>query len=130
MIIAAIILFLTVLTWDVITDYRKFLKNIRIRHTYEAFIRAGLLIPSGVLFTLANVWWSFITVMGMMFFTWWLLFDGIYNTLTNQSWFHTGTTAKLDIMQEDWSTQVKAVVKIGGMLFFIFVYLYIKSETA
>ena len=126
MIIAAIILFFAVLIWDVITDYRKFLNNQRINHTYEGWIRAGLLIPSGVLFTLANVWWSFPIVACMMFYVWWLSFDGVYNKLTGQSFFHAGTTSKLDIMQKNWSTEFRAVVKIGGSILFVAAYILIK----
>lgn len=56
MIIEAIIMYLGVLAWDVISDYRKWLKRKTVKHKLEWALRVLLLLPSAIGFAgeLAN----------------------------------------------------------------------------
>lgn len=126
MIIAAIILFAIALTVWVVIDYQKFLAGTIINHTREAAFKIAFLIPSGVCFTNFESWWRFPLSLFMMLSVWWFVFDGIFNTLRNDSWFHVGGSAKMDIMQQSWSVPVRAMVKIGLIALSVFLYIWFR----
>lgn len=123
MTIAAIILFAIALTVWVVIDYQKFLAGKIINHTKEAAFKMLSIVPSGVLFTHFQYWWRFPLSFFMMLSVWWMVFDGAFNTLRNDSWFHVGGSAKMDLMQQSWSIPVRAMVKIGLMGLSVFLYI-------
>lgn len=126
MIIAAIILFALALAWDVITDYRKFLKRKPVNHTADAWLRVALLLPSAFCFERATNlewYWSVPLIAVMFFFTWLLLFDGIYSTLIGQGFFFAGTTGKIDRVLVKWPVIRRAAFKIAGTAVSIFLYV-------
>lgn len=118
MILIAILWFLGVLAWDIISDYKKWKKNIPVKHTNEMLIRAALLIPSAILLS----WGDFsilklLTATAMLGAWWWEFFDGIYNKLRGKSWRFNGSIdpddSKLDTFLYHLSATKQALLKWG-----------------
>lgn len=133
MIITGIILFVAVFSWDILTDYQKWLKEKAVNHTKEWWIRAALLFPSVGSFAAAlPVHWvkGCIISAVMIAFVWWLLFDGLYNKLRGFGWWFNGSKDaandgwldSLLMEMDDWQ---EALLKILPASFFIFVYIIV-----
>lgn len=130
MIIIAIILFLGVLCFDLISDYKKWITHRSVDHTFEAWQRAVFLVPSIIGFHLAcpnNELWILLLIVPMLFFAYWLIFDGLYNKLRGFDWWFAGSDdqddAKLDNLQQFLGRRWSKVVKICGLLTFLFFYI-------
>lgn len=123
MIIAGILLFFAILIWDLITDYKKWLKQRTINHDKEGWIRGALLVPSIFCFAYAaySEWWSLIAPALMVMFWYWLLFDGIYGLSRRESFWFTGTEdGPFDARSDNFLQHLKLwqhiCIKIGGIL--------------
>jgi hypothetical protein len=115
MIEGAIILFFVVLAWDLIADYRKWLKERVINHDREWWIRVALLVPSGVFFSWGHPWEMWIVAAAMMGFWWLTLFDGIFNLLRRDGFFAVvGTTGRIDRLQRKIGVIPSAAIKTAG----------------
>jgi hypothetical protein len=89
MILIPVILFFSVLFWDVTSDVKKWRKNFTIYHTKEAWLRCCLLIPSTRTFTVFHpdkTLWILVLSLLMQFFTFWFLFDGLFNRMRGFKW--------------------------------------------
>jgi len=129
MIWIAAISFVAVLAWDVLTDYRKWLKGHGVAHAKEAWIRCLLLIPAIVLFTIAhkgNSWTSLLYSVAMCFFVFWTLFDGLYNVLRGFGWWFTGSDDEEDADTDNFLQSIPKwlhiLIKLGGCAGGIFLY--------
>jgi len=94
----AILIAAIVLTIDVLTDYKKWLRDRNIvkpkgsvNHTLGLVLVVIGLIPSA--------WLSGYVVFPVIAFGYWHLKDGFLNLLMGESWFRLGTTADLDKAQ-------------------------------
>lgn len=130
MIWLAVILFFAVLAWDVVTDYRKWLKHRGVKHTDEAWLRVLLMIVPTVLFCIAHTpafdIWVLTNVGFMQFFTFWLLFDGLYNRIRGYGWWFAGSDDADDPFLDDLiqkHPKLAAVLKIAGAVIFITIYI-------
>jgi len=129
MIWIAAISFFAVLAWDIITDYRKWLKQRGVAHTKEAWLRCLLLSPAIVLFTIAhlgNSWWHLVYAVVMCFFVFWIVFDGFYNVLRGFNWWYTGSDDKDDAGTDNFLQSIPLwlhiLIKLGGCAGGIFLY--------
>lgn len=130
-------LFFIALIIDLYTDLRKWHKNIDINHTQGAFVRVALLAPCIFCFTTAlNIEWYYalpLTLI-MIFFPWWLLFDGIYNVKRNYSWWFNGSIdgagrdGKLDLFLTRLSDWEEALIKVIPMAIFIGAYILVAAN--
>lgn len=145
--LAGIFLFLGVLTWDLATDLQKWRGGVDINHTLEAFIRFGLLLPSlfflsgfGVLFGPLRIgvpekwFWKTLSALLLMSFTYWLFFDGLYNTFRGFGWWFNGSRdyndGALDRLLMDLKDWQEACLKIGLVVFSLFGYVMVRNEKA
>jgi hypothetical protein len=138
--IIAIGLFDVALTKDIEEDVSKWKSGISVHHTREAWSRVTTLLPSflllaGAAFMKAQVH-SFndlaavigITA-GLMFFCYWTLFDGGYNHARKFGFFFAGSNdgigndALLDRIMMPLPIWARALVKFGGILAFLFLYV-------
>lgn len=124
-----IILFLTVLAWDIVTDYKKWLNNRAIPHTKEAWLRCALLIPATIGFTIlhpAKDWSSLVYTLTMEFFVFWTLFDGLYGVLRREGFWYTGGggegSAGTDNFLKSIPLWLHIAIKIGGCAGGIYLY--------
>lgn len=123
MIIAGIICFVAVLVWDLVTDYRKWLKERVINHDKEFWVRVALLTPTGILLSWGHTWQIWIVVAAMIGFWWLTLFDGIFNLLRRDGFFDiVGTTGRLDRLQRKIGVIPSAAIKTAGCAFTAIVY--------
>lgn len=125
MIIIPVILFFAVLFWDVISDVKKWRRELTIYHTKEAWLRCALLIPSTILFTVFHpdkTLWILVLSLLMQFFTFWFLFDGLFNKLRGFSWWKSATMDGKDNSFLD-SLQAKTI-KILGMILTVGLYIF------
>jgi len=130
MIYAAVISFFAILAWDVITDYRKWLKHRGVKHTDEAWLRVLLMIAPTIFFCIAHKphfdIWVLVNVALMQFFTFWLLFDGFYNKIRGFDWWFAGSDdeddAWLDNIIQAWPWMAR-IIKIAGVILFITIYI-------
>lgn len=130
MIALGIILFVTVLTIDLISDYRKWLNKKRVKHTLEGLIRIIFLIPSIICFSWKlGLWQTFIPCFMIMFW-YWLCFDSIYNKLRGFNWFFTGSDDPDDAIADNILQRLKlwqqVTLKIGGAIIFTAVYIFLQ----
>lgn len=91
------ILFTIILAWDILTDYRKWVKNIQINHTEEAILRVILVSPTTLGISNNLEVCSFCGIILSLFFQfslWWFFFDGFYNLLRKKSWLYPGSDDK------------------------------------
>lgn len=133
MIWIAVISFFAILAWDVITDYRKWLKQRSVNHTDEAWLRVLLMIVPTVFFCIAHTpafnIWVLIDVALMQLFIFWLLFDGIYNKLRGFGWWFAGSDDPDDSVLDNFLQEYPvagAILKIGGSILFITIYIFTK----
>ncbi len=131
MIWLAVISFFAILTWDIITDYRKWLKKRSVKHTDEAWLRVLLMIVPTVMFCISHTpsfdIWVLIDVALMEFFWFWLLFDGLYNKLRGFGWWFAGSDDPDDSVLDDFlqaNPVAGAILKIGGLLLFTSIYIF------
>lgn len=126
--ILPIAIFLTVLTVDLITDYRKWLRGKRVRHTWEAFVRVLCLVPAIILLTRFEWYWFPVPALMVMFW-YWLLFDGFYNTLRGYGWWFTGSDdpddAHSDNLLQELTLKQHIILKLSGCLVTAGVYIYL-----
>jgi hypothetical protein len=115
----AVDLFLIVLYIDLTTDYQKWKNNISVNHLIGAIIRLLGLLPA-ILITP----WTFWPLMG---FSYWFLFDGIYNKLRRFDWWFTGSNDKDDALTDNllqrMSIEQQIYLKGGGILISIAVFV-------
>lgn len=139
MILIPIILFFGILFWDVTTDVSKWKQafvyssghEFDIKHTKEAWIRIVLLIPSTILFTVIPIYphinfWFLPVSIGMQFFWFWFLFDGMFNIFRGFAWFKVATLdykekSKLDGIP----MRTQKILKFTGIILLTFLYLYL-----
>jgi len=133
MIWIAVISFFAILAWDVVTDYRKWLKQRSVNHTDEAWLRVLLMIVPTVFFCIAHTpafnIWVLIDVALMQLFIFWLLFDGIYNKLRGFGWWFAGSDDPDDSVLDNFLQEYPvagAILKIGGSILFITIYIFTK----
>ena len=130
MIILGVISFLIVLAIDLITDYKRWLKQRIVNHKRGAWIRAVALIPSMIFLHLGNPFHNtkpielVVLIILMEFFVWWLIFDGCYNLLRGDNfWAIKGTTAALDKFQQTIGPFWTWIIKLGFSISFLIVYI-------
>ena len=128
MVSIAIILFLLTLTIDMVIDIRKWKReNYKVNHN-KKWIRGVGLVPAVVLLSWHN-WWLLIPAIPMVLFLYWLLFDGLYNTLRRFPWFYTGTDDPDDAKTDNFLQRLKLwqhiAVKVGGVVLFTIIYILI-----
>ena len=141
------VLFFAVLAWDLSTDYKKWIKQINgeqyINHRWEAFVRIMIFTPVTLLLSLhhydkfwlhadgvirdGNFWIELLVTIGMEFFVYWTLFDGIYNLLRYFDWSYTGSDegsddAWLDRFQRWAGPFISQSIKIIGSVALILLY--------
>lgn len=128
--LVAILLFVAVLIWDVITDYRKWLKSKAVDHKKESWLRIILLLPSMIFFIIAhsqNTWWVFVDVWAMTGFVFWFLFDGIYNKLRGFNWWFTGSDDADDAGTDNFLQTIPhwlhVTIKVLGMAASVTIYI-------
>jgi hypothetical protein len=104
-----------------------------IDHTKEWLIMALLSAPSGVIFTFESklIWWkaSPLSSLMIMFFLW-VFVDGFFNVFRKKNFFFTGsgesTGANTDKFLKHLPTWLQVIIKVGGMITFITLYIYSK----
>lgn len=151
--IYGVVISIITLWYDVITDYNQWLKdrnlyipNGSINHKKGALIRMIGMLPAWLLISWSNGWWklkilwpvdrswqeivlviaTYIVVAAMLFFWYITFFDGFLNQKMKEGFFRVGTTANTDKIQKNWPTWLKALVKIGGII--LFTWLFIKCK--
>jgi hypothetical protein len=133
LIFLATILFLAVLAWDIVSDYKKWLKERSVNHSKEWWIRVLALLPciailcwpklidiASASLLMAVCFWlisiaSSALIVAVYF---WLLFDGLYNVIRGYNWWYTGTDdvddAKTDNLLQRLTLWQHILLKIGG----------------
>lgn len=114
----AILWFIGVLWWDVVSDYRKIEHNIPINHTKEGILRCFLLAPSALGFWLANPSLISVPIIIFMQGAWyWEFFDGLLNRKRDLPWRYNGSHepdgSKLDSFLYHISSTKQALLKWG-----------------
>jgi len=127
----AILLFFAVLIWDLISDYEKWLKERKVNHAKEGWLRATLLlIPTLILISAHpnKTLWPVVYTLLLEGFWYWFLFDGIYNRIRGFDFWYTGTNdkddAKTDNFLQSMPPWVHKVIKITAVI--VATWLYIK----
>lgn len=115
--------FVAILHKEVRGDYKKWLKNIKIKHKLKPLIRGLMLLPSMLAFLIACgmpiTFWNSIIVGLMIAFNWWLFFDGFYALKRDEGFFYNGgheleeDDSLLDLFLDTLTTRQKAFLKIG-----------------
>jgi hypothetical protein len=93
-----------------------------------------MVLPALALFVKCSNWhwyYSIPIALAMIASAWWLLFDGFYNLIRNYKWWFTGghqdptepDDSRLDIFLFKLSVTQQAILKIGGVILFISIYL-------
>lgn len=133
MLAIAIILPIIVLAIKLILNYRLWLKHKAVKHSKEWFIMAAGCIPSIVLFTKLSplIWYlSAPLSAAMIAFFIWFFFDGFYNVLRGFNWWFTGSNDTDDAKTDNFLQQLKlwqhVLIKIGGLIIFITLYIIFK----
>lgn len=128
----AIILFTLVLRYDIRSDYRKWLKNIPVDHSRDAWKRSLLLLPAMAFFIIAKgpgSWPLMVYTISMMFFTYWLMFDGLYNHVRKFGWWFTGSNDKDDAGTDNFLQSVPKwlhiLIKLAGTAGSIAAYIFL-----
>jgi|GEM_PF-6893993 len=114
MIIGATIWFFAVLAGFLFFHYRRWLKSRVINHKRTTMIRAVLLIPSTVWFTLSHpgqVFWTAVLSIAMQGFVFLFAFNGLYNRLRGFDWWFEG--GNNDPTEKDNSLIDEFLAKIG-----------------
>jgi hypothetical protein len=129
--IIGILLFIAVLWWDVTSDYKKWKKEIPVKHTKEMIIRCLLLTPSALCFLLYNFSLISIPIVILMQGAWyWEFFDGFYNKLRGQPWRFNGSSdpddSKLDTFLYHLNNRQEAFLKWGLIALFTAGYIVTK----
>jgi hypothetical protein len=126
MIVIAIILFLAVLVWDLITDYEKWLIHRSVKHGKEWWVRVAALLPCIALFG----WFRLLPLAAAAFMVamwFWLLFDGLYNVIRGYKWWFTGSDdpddAKTDNLLQRLTLTQHILLKIGSCIAATILYL-------
>lgn len=133
--VAAILLFAAVLSWDLATDYQKWLQTRGVFHSKEGWLRAGLLIPAGVCLMAFRdqqhvfQWWVTIEIVFLLGSWYWLLFDGIYNILRGFIFWFTGSDDKDDAKTDNFLQSLPLwghiTVKLAGVAASTILYAYV-----
>jgi hypothetical protein len=129
MILLGILSFILVLVWDVLSDYRKWVNKIPVKHTYEALIRGLLLIPSFVFLVLPKEQsiTLYFTTAALISSVWWELFDGFYNKIRGFKWRFNGSRdpddSKLDMFLYNIGDTWEGVLKISLIILFLTFYI-------
>lgn len=135
-ILIAIGLAIPVLVWDLVSDYKKWKKEIPVAHTREGWVRLALLLPSLFFFALPIYHdyfpnWKFFlyavlspsALLGSYYL---FFFDGIYNLLRKQKFFFPGTDDPDDSITDDFFQKLTplqhALTKIFLIILFTSVY--------
>jgi hypothetical protein len=102
-------------------------------HFKEWVLMAVASIPSIVILTKESglVWYLAAPLSGAMIaFFIWLFFDGIYNLLRGFNWWYNGSDevddAKTDTFLKSIPVWLQAVIKIGGLVALITIYIVTK----
>lgn len=100
--IVAVYWFYHQLRRDVLSDFRKWVQNIPVKHTKEAIMRVINLSPSFALILWPKLYWhhnfwlASLTSAGIIFSIWWEFFDGWYNKIRGFHWRFNGSVDKDD----------------------------------
>lgn len=131
----ATILFISVLVIKLGTNLHKFHSRKPVNHSKEAVYVIAALLPSVFLFSfeIDSVWnITLAVVLLMLFFNFWHLFDGLYNVCRGENWWFNGSKdpddSKLDRLLMLIPVWLQAVIKVGGSLLFIFLYIKIQLQ--
>lgn len=136
-----IILVFLVLAGKLIYDYLlRWKKGKPINHPKEAGIVGGLLTVAALIFwleipskyyqlitkeTALRAWISFVLCWLMVGFSFWTLFDGLFNIIRRYHWNFTGSVdpddAKLDILQRKykWLWVAKIIISAGLLIVYL-----------
>lgn len=87
LITAGITGFFAILIWRLWDNIRKNNKQIKVNHTIETWIRAGLLLPVYTVLGCVNPIGTFISALFLLLAWWLLLFDGFFAILRNREGF-------------------------------------------
>jgi len=133
MLTAAIILPVFVVVLKLVLNYRLWLQHKPVNHTKEWLLMAACCIPSIIIFTMQSklVWLAAAPVAALMIaFFIWLFFDGFYNVLRGFNWWFTGSNDADDAKTDNFLQQLKlwqhVLIKIGGLIIFITLYIIFK----
>lgn len=103
----AILWFVAIFVWDLVSDYKKWLKNRAVKHGKEYWLRLALLIIPTVIFASlldVSLWWGLAVAATMQGSLWWFLFDGLANVLRGYSWTFEGS---IDENESLWDNFVR-----------------------
>jgi len=109
--IYAVLLFILVLSVDLVTDVRLYDKGLQPNKTRGALLRVIGLAPC--------VYWLGPWSIPGLFFLYLILFNGFYNILIGQPWEFLGTTSKIDLFLARFPVYLKYLF----LIFFILLYL-------
>lgn len=128
---------------DIKTDFKIWLKsrnlylpNGSINHKKGAVLRSAGMVPATLLISWSHGWYKIVPVWydniywiagGMSFFWYLTFFDGILNLKEGEGFFRVGTTAGTDKIQKNWPIWLRAIVKIGGIILFTFLFIKLKK---
>lgn len=91
-IILSILWVIGVLIWDLLSDFKKWKKDIPVKHTDEALLRVLILLPAIAGFSAPDFDpLTMVSAAAMIFSWWWEFFDGFYNKLRGFSWRFNGS---------------------------------------
>jgi hypothetical protein len=114
---------IAVLSVDLITDYRLWLKYrnvIKPKGSVNHMVGAGLRI-AGLIIAMWFLGWLSIP---LILFSYWVFYDGLFNVATGQNFFRIGTTAWLDIQQRRY--EIIIWFKYTGFGGFLLLYIFFK----
>lgn len=133
--IASVLWLIQIIIWKLIHDIKLWKAEKKVNHAKEWFlVCAGCAAPgTGFFFHTTLVWWYAIPLISAMC-AWfiWLFFDGLYNLQRNFTWWYTGTNdaddAKTDNLLQKLPPWLHKLIKIGGLITFIILYIiYFKT---
>lgn len=124
-IIAGVTIFVATLFLDLKTDLKLWRAEKPIDHKRGALVRLVGLIPAVILVgwvPFHNVW-TFISITMFFLFTYWTIFDGMFNIKRSFGWWTTGSDdpddAKLDNILQRMTVKEQKWLKIGGIVLFL-----------
>lgn len=128
MILTAIILFHIVLALDLWSDYKDWKEGRVIEHAKQVKERIVLLTPPVILLSIpvpGAFIWGLALSGALVGFTYWTVFDGLFNVIRKFKWAFTGSVdkdeAKLDILQRKykWIWVAKIIISLGLKITYI-----------
>jgi len=136
-ILLAAVLFYVILKWDVKSDLKKLNEGKLVKHGVEWVFRALLLSPTVLLLSLPFYLDSTLEIIlklsisaALTAFTFWELFDGLYNKGRNMPWRYNGSDeahdASTDKFLKKYTAKQQAFIKLGLISISLIAYLIVK----